>query len=340
MNILIIGFGTVGKHYFNILKRNKKVKNIFICDKQTIPNNYKNFQIKFDIEIIKQKKINFAIICTPSNLHFKFSKILSKNKINLLIEKPFVLKLKDAKELIKIIKKNNTKCWVAFQNRCNLAVQKAKKELKNKNIGRVFLVDCALFWNRSKKYYQVSWRGKYKSDGGVLTNQAIHLLDATIYLFGKITKFNGYVRFNKKKLEAEDLVSLNFEHHNEVITSFKATTRADTNYRSAMDIIGEKGRLIIKGISLNTLHLMRKNIIKDDKKNSEKFGTGPGQLGAMGNGHIKILKEFLNIKKKKSSYDLEIEKNLHSLDVIHSVYNNVKNKIYVKIESKQSKLGL
>ena len=59
----------------------------------------------------------------------------------------------------------------------------------------------------------------------------------------------------------------------------------------------------------------------------------------MGNGHIKILKEFLNIKKK-SSYDLEIEKNLHSLDVIHSVYNNVKNKIYVKIESKQSKLGL
>ena len=86
----------------------------------------------------------------------------------------------------------------------------------------------------------------------MLTNQAIHLLDATIYLFGKITKFNGYVRFNKKKLEAEDLVSLNFEHHNEVITSFKATTRADTNYRSAMDIIGEKGRLIIKGISLNT----------------------------------------------------------------------------------------
>ena len=52
-----------------------------------------------------------------------------------------------------------------------------------------------------------------------------------------------------KKLEAEDLVSLNFEHHNEVITRFKATTRADTNYRSAMDIIGEKGRLIIKGIS-------------------------------------------------------------------------------------------
>ena len=65
------------------------------------------------------------------------------------------------------------------------------------------------------KYYKVSWRGKYKSDGGVLTNQAIHLLDAVIYVLGKINKFNGVVKFNKK-LEAEDLISLNFEHENGV----------------------------------------------------------------------------------------------------------------------------
>ena len=60
---------------------------------------------------------------------------------------------------------------------------------------------------------------------------------------------------NKKKLEAEDLISLNFEHGTNIITSFKATTRADANYRSSIDIIGEKGRLLINGISLNTLQV-------------------------------------------------------------------------------------
>ena len=50
----------------------------------------------------------------------------------------------------------------------------------------------------------------------------------------------------------------------------------------------------------------------------------------MGNGHKKILKEFLNEKKINSSYDLEIKKNLHSLAVIHSIYNSIgKNKSFV-----------
>ena len=57
--------------------------------------------------------------------------------------------------------------------------------------------------------------------------------------------------FNKKKLEAEDLILINFKHKNGLLFSFKATTRANNNYRSAIDI-GDKGRIIVKGVSLNT----------------------------------------------------------------------------------------
>ena len=32
MNILIIGFGSAGKYYFDLLKKNKKIKKIFIYD--------------------------------------------------------------------------------------------------------------------------------------------------------------------------------------------------------------------------------------------------------------------------------------------------------------------
>ena len=90
MNILIIGFGNVGKYYFEILSKNKKVKKIFICNDKKLPNNKRYTQIAFNLKKIKEAKIDSAIICTPSNLHFKFSKILALNSINLLIEKPFV----------------------------------------------------------------------------------------------------------------------------------------------------------------------------------------------------------------------------------------------------------
>ena len=60
----------------------------------------------------------------------------------------------------------------------------------------------------------------------------------------------------------------------------------------------------------------------------------------MGNGHKKILKEFFNNKIFKSSKDLEISKNLHILEIIHSVYNMYKSNQWLKIKSKQSMLGL
>ena len=102
-------------------------------------------------------------------------------------------------------------------------------------------------------------------DGGVLTNQAIHLLDALVYNFGEIVNFN-VIEVLTKKLEAEDLILINLEHKNKIYTSFKATTRADRNYRSAIDIVGSKGRIIIKGISLNTYNKFKNGMLYIDKK--------------------------------------------------------------------------
>ena len=337
MNILIIGFGTAGKYYFNILKKNKIIKNIYVSDikKNTnLPVNY----LDFDINEIKKKKIKYAIIATPSNLHYDYAKILLKNSINILIEKPFVLKLSHAKELIKLSRNRKIKCWVTFQNRYNLAIQKLKKIVDRNFLGKIFLVDCTLLWSRNKKYYSVSWKGKFKSDGGVIANQAIHLLDAIFYIFGKINKFNSILVYNKKKLESEDLAVINFVHENKVISSFKVTTRSNQNYSSSIDVLGEKGRVKVSGVSLNIFNFFKKQDIYLDKKNSETFSNKAGQVGAMGNGHRKILKEFINKKSIKSSKDIEIYKNLHVIQVLHSVYNN-SNKNLFKIMNKQSKLG-
>ena len=129
-----------------------------------------------------------------------------------------------------------------------------------------------MLWHRDKKYYSNNWRGKYSSDGGVLTNQAIHLLDTLIFNFGKIKSFDAYAEFNKNKLEAEDLIIINFRHQNGILSSFKATTRANKNYRSAIDIVGEKGRIIVKGISLNTFSKFKNNELSLNKNFQKILG--------------------------------------------------------------------
>jgi UDP-N-acetyl-2-amino-2-deoxyglucuronate dehydrogenase len=339
MNVLIIGFGTAGKHYFDLLKKNKNVRNIYILDDVKLSKNKKYLQVSKKEIQDKGLQIKYAFICTPSNLHYIYAKLCLNLNINVLIEKPFVLKLKHANELIKITNKKKLKCWTALQNRHNSAAKKMISMVKNKSFGKIGLVDCTMFWHRNEKYYG-GWRGKYKSDGGVLNNQAIHLLDMLIYIFGPIKHFDAHAGFDKKKLEAEDLILINFVHKNGISSSFKATTRANQDYSSALDVIGSKGRALIKGVSLNSYHYWQKAKFKSSKKYSENFILGLGPKSGMGTGHKKILSEFLNSTFKKSSSDLEISKNKYTLKVIHSIYNNIfKKKKLNLIKDKDSLLG-
>ena len=125
----------------------------------------------------------------------------------------------------------------------------------------------------------------------------------------------------------------NFPRHPHSIIS------PDVRWYPGSDAIGEKGRVLVKGISLNTFHYLKGNDIKNDKKNSEEFGIGAGTIGAMGNGHLKILKEFFSKKIKNSSQKLEIRNNMHVLSLLHSIYNSEKLKILNKVLEKESVLG-
>ena len=131
-------------------------------------------------------------------------------------------------------------------------------------------------------------------------NQSIHLLDVLIYFFGKIKNFNVVAGFSKDKLQAEDLISVNLNHTNKVISNLKATTRANRDYRMSIDVLCEKGRFLIKGISLNKIFYFNGNNLQNDVKNSENFKLGLGPRSGMGNGHKKLLLDFLNKNKNKS----------------------------------------
>jgi hypothetical protein len=338
IRIIIVGFGNAGRHYFSLIK--KKTKKIYIIEKN-LPDKFKKYQITTKDIVRKNISIDHAIIATPSNFHFKYAEFFLKRKCHVLIEKPFVLKIKDGIKLIKLAKKVKKKCWTSLQNRYNLATQKLASIIKKGELGKIELVNCSMYWSRDKKYYVNGWRGKYFSDGGVLANQAIHLLDILIFLFGRIKYFYAFGGFNKSKLEAEDLIIINIVHKNNIFSTFSATTRANIDYMSAIDVIGNKGRARVTGISLNIFEKYIKDKFVKFKKNSENFSKGSGPVRGMGKGHEKILNEFLNDKVKKSSFGIDIKRNIYTIKVIHSVYNLIlsKKNIYNTINNKQGILG-
>ena len=117
----------------------------------------------------------------------------------------------------------------------------------------------------------------------------------------------------------------NFIHQNKIISNLKATTRANRDYRVSLDILCDKGRFLIKGISLNKIFYFNNTHLKNDKSNSENFKLGLGPKSGMGNGHEKLLKDFFS-NKKKSDKKLDIEDNIYVLKIIHSIYSAIQKK--------------
>lgn len=329
MNFLIIGYGSIGREYLKILK-NIKYNLIYIVDikfKKKLSSNKIIFLSPSDFNLLNIN-INYVFICSPSFNHFNQAYYFLKKKIPVLIEKPFALKTSDAIKLIKISKQNKIRCWVCFQNRLNSSILFANKTLKKNVIGDIQFIHANLVWSRDKKYYDNGWRGNYKTDGGVLSNQAIHLIDMLQYLFGQIYKFKGSLFFNKKKLKAEDMASIIFITKNNIPIFFNATTRADKDYGVNINVYGSKGNIKINGISLNKVYLNNKFIADSSEEFKKGFGVH----------HKELIYNF--IYKKKDIYYLNIKDNLSTIKLINSIYNTiVKDNFFNKVNSNDSILG-
>ena len=102
----------------------------------------------------------------------------------MIVEKPMCLKISDGKKIIKLAKKIK-RIFVVMQNKFNLPVLKLREDLKRSKFGKVF-TRVIVRWMRDQKYYNNdSWRGTWKLDGGVISNQASHHLDLLRTIMGQ-----------------------------------------------------------------------------------------------------------------------------------------------------------
>ena len=120
-------------------------------------------------------EIELISIATDSGEHAKIALYCIEHGINLIIEKPIAMSLKDADEIIKKSEEKHVKVAACHQNRFNVAVQEMRKALESGRLGKLSHGSINVRWNRNKDYYdQATWRGKWASDGGALMNQCIH----------------------------------------------------------------------------------------------------------------------------------------------------------------------
>lgn len=212
------------------------------------------------IEMIEKENPNLVAIATESGEHAKIAIECIKRRVNVIIEKPIALSLKDAKEIIELASRYDVKVCACHQNRFNKAIQKIRGAVESDKFGRIFHATAHIRWNRGKSYYdQASWRGTWEQDGGALMNQCIHNIDLLRWMMGReIVEVSAYTdKLNHDYINAEDLgvALVKFKNGYGIIEG--TTNVYPKNLEETLYIFGEKGTVKAGGSSVNKLEVWR-----------------------------------------------------------------------------------
>lgn len=167
---------------------------------------YPDSEIVDSVDTFFKRKGEFdlVVITTPNNTHSDLANRCLDAGMHVLVDKPFAIDTKEAKNTIDLAKKKN-RLVIPFHNRrFDSDFLTVKKVLKSGLIGEPQRLE-----SRIERFRPVpkagGWRETTKAEegGGVLFDLGSHLIDQAICLFGKPDKVSGQLT-RRRKLAVED----------------------------------------------------------------------------------------------------------------------------------------
>jgi len=195
-------------------------------------------------EMVKNEKIDVAIICTPHPFHRAPAIAAMEAGAHVLIEKPLASCLEDCDAMLAASEKNNKQIGVICQRRWYKPVQRIRDAIDQGKISRpVFGTVNMLGWRDETYYKSDPWRGSWGGEGGgVLVNQAPHQLDLLQWFMGEIEELYGvWVNLNHPFIEVEDTANAIIRFKNGAIGNIIVSNSQKPGIYGKVHIHGENG---------------------------------------------------------------------------------------------------
>jgi predicted dehydrogenase len=349
LKFALIGCGRISHKHSELLGNNQidGAKLVSVCDIDE--EKAKKLADKFNLpyytdmeKMLQNEDIDVVSILTPSGMHCEHTLKIAKYKRHIVVEKPMALTLDDADSMIRACDENGIRLFVVKQNRYNLPVQQLKKALDDNRFGKLVLGTVRVRWCRPQEYYdQDSWRGTWKYDGGVLTNQASHHIDLLEWCMGDVESVFAKSVTALVDIEAEDTAVVTLKFQNGALGIIEATTAVrPKDLEGSISIMGETGSVEIGGFAVNEIkHWNFKDTIQSDN-NINDFSVNPPNI--YGFGHKAYYEHVVDCisNDKKALVDGLVGRK--SLELINAIYESIETgkEVFLRFKPTKCKLGI
>ena len=225
-----------------------------------------------------------------------------------------MMKMSDFSDAQYYIDKCNHTVYPIFQHRYNKAIQYTKNAIDTNKIGDILHGQLRFTICRPQKYYDLAdWRGTWKSDGGVLTNQGIHAIDLVRYLFGEITEVLFEMDTAGVDIECEDTACGILKTSSGRLINVAMTTTARNIkdiYNADLSIYGSNGYITIGNTDICQFSTITRTSLEHENEWMEQ------QQSSYGNGHKILYDRICNGGEILST----LEDAKETMRLIHNAY--------------------
>jgi CMP-N,N'-diacetyllegionaminic acid synthase len=287
VNILIIGYGSIGKRHEEVISIIDSSNVVHLVTKQTIPGKvtYKSISDIEDLNIY-----DYFIIASETYKHFEQLSYLDSRVSGkkIFCEKPLF-------EKYEILKNISNTIVVGYVLRFHPLLQKLKNKIRDERV-LMANIQCGQYlpgWRKDIDYRD-SYSSKKEEGGGVLLDLS-HEIDYCQWLFGTIIEIKSYQRkisdleINSDdvvvaigKTEQEVIINLSIDyiskitHRRMIVETLENTFELDfiNNILKQKDKTGEEQIFNVKGFERNELFVNMHTAILADGEIACSFSEG------------------------------------------------------------------
>ena len=229
IKIGIVGCGAITRHaHLPAWLANPAVQVVALCDRDeaAIGKLVKRHQLHCKTytnleDMVASGEIEVLDICTPGHFHFQHALVGLKGGCHVLVEKPPVMSVAQAEELLNVSRETGRKIGAIFNFRYYDIMQEARSAVDTGLIGKITKIHVVHHGNNIYAESPFLWDEKVSKY--LLYDFGIHFLDAMIYLAGPVKKVvKVWARESVYSGETTDIYAL-MEFENGAIGTFEIT---------------------------------------------------------------------------------------------------------------------
>ena len=324
--ILVVGYGSIGKRHVNNLLSIPNIEIIICTKRKNLKLANKRIKIFNSLQRALKEKPNIGFVTNETSKHVQIANDLSKQGLDLFLEKPLSNSIIGIKTLEKIVEKKDLVTQMGCNFRFHPCIIKIKKIIDEGSIGKIIVahVESGSYlpdWHPYEDYRMGYAANDHLGGGIVLT--CIHEIDYLYWFFGDVKEvFSITGKFSDLEVTSDDMSSIILKFKNNIITELHLDYFQRPDFKSCK-IKGTKGTIYWDS---------DKNEVKVFLLNENKWKTIMKLKEFQRNQlFVDELKHFLKCVKTHKSTINDIQQGIQTLKISLAIKKSSKLKRMVKI---------